>query len=325
MADLQTADVTVSDQSPALEDMRQQVLAGLRRAPKALPSLFLYDDDGLALFNQICEQPEYYPTRTEISILEAKRDTLRKLIPSGAAVIAPGAGAGIKTRLLLESLDQPASYVAIDISGEHLEASTQEINTALPDLAVVSVCADFTQPLDLPLDEMGDAFRLVYFPGSTIGNFEPAAALELLKKFSKLAGPNGGVLIGADLVKDVDLLEAAYDDAAGVSAAFAMNYLTRLNNELDADFDPAGWSYRAKYDADHSRIVMALESGSTQCVTIGGEPIEFQGGEWVRTEHSYKFTPDSFAAMAGKAGMRVESCWTDPKQLFSIQYLVNED
>lgn len=324
MADLQTEDVTVSDQSPALDDMRSQVLAGLRRKPKALPSLFLYDDRGLALFNQICETPEYYPTRTEISILEAQHDVLHQRLPKGTAIIAPGAGAGIKTRLLLESLDQPSAYVAIDISGEHLDASTQEINAAFPDLAVVSVCADFTQPLELPLSELGDAFRLVYFPGSTIGNLEPKDAIELLRKFATMAGSNGGVLIGVDLVKDAATLEAAYDDVAGVSAAFAMNYLTRMNRELEADFEPEVWRYRAHYDAKHSRIVMALVSEVDQVVAIGGEPIAFQAGEAVRTEHSYKFTPESFAAVAAEAGLRVAECWTDPQQLFSVQYLLAE-
>jgi dimethylhistidine N-methyltransferase len=321
MSDLQTEEVLISDQSPALADMRSQVLAGLRRAPKALPSLFLYDDDGLALFNQICETPEYYPTRTEIGILEAQHDTLRKLIPAGASVIAPGAGAGIKTRLLLESLDEPSSYVAIDISNEHLVASAHEINEAFPELAVVSVCADFTKEVDLPLDQLGDAFRLVYFPGSTIGNFEPDAALALLKELGHLLGEKGGILIGADLVKDAPTLEAAYDDAAGVSAAFAMNYLTRMNNELEADFDLSKWSYKAWFDDEHARIVMSLESQTLQTVSISGEPITFKAGERVRTEHSYKFTEASFAELAAKAGLKVEHVWTDPQRLFSIQYL----
>jgi len=322
MSDLQTQVVTASDQSPALTDMRSQVLAGLRQKPKALPSLFLYDERGLALFNDICATPEYYPTRTEIGILKAQRAALRERIPSGAVVIAPGAGAGIKTRLLLESLDQPSAYVAIDISGEHLDASTQEINDAFPDLAVVSVCADFTQPLDLPLEELGDAFRLVYFPGSTIGNFEPESSIELLRMFKHLAGPRGGVLIGVDLLKDVTTLEAAYDDTQGVSAAFAMNYLTRLNHELDADFDLDQWQYRACYDAEHSRIVMALESQQAQRVTIDGEPVAFEAGEWVRTEYSYKYTPASFARLANVAGLRVAELWTDPRHLFSIQFLL---
>lgn len=322
MTELQTQAVTARNQSPALADMRSQVLAGLRQQPKALPSLFLYDELGLTLFNQICDTPEYYPTRTEIGILEAQRKALHELVPSGAAVIAPGAGAGIKTRLLLESLEQPCAYVAIDISGEHLEASAQEINAALPELAVVSVHADFMQPMDLPLDELREAFRLVYFPGSTIGNFEPYLQGELLRKLRQFAGSNGGVLIGVDLVKDVAPLEAAYDDAQGVSAAFAMNYLTRLNNELDADFDLDQWQYRAYFDAYHNRIVMALESQADQIATIDGEPISFAAGEWVRTEHSYKFTRETFAALAETAGLRVAEFWTDPLELFSVQYLV---
>jgi dimethylhistidine N-methyltransferase len=313
---------TVRDHAPELDSMRAQVLAGLETNPKYLPPLFLYDEEGMRLFNQITETPEYYPTRTEIGILESNADAFRELLGHDAVVIAPGAGAGIKTRLLLESLDHPRGYVPIDISREHLAESAAEINAAFPKLKVVPVCADFHEPLDLPLAEFGDAPRVVYFPGSTIGNMLPDDAVALLKTFRSMSNASGGVFIGVDLVKDVDVLEPAYNDAGGVSATFALNYLKRLNAELDADFDLEQWTYDAWFDPIESRIIMALISEIAQEVTLDDATVTFAARERVRTEYSYKFTLDSFAALAARAGLAVRHVWTDPKQWFSLQYLV---
>lgn len=314
--------VTVSDYSPAVRTMREEVLHGLSHAPKMLPSQYLYDERGAVLFEKICETPEYYPTRTEIAILRERIDEIVERLGPRVLVIEPGSGSGIKTRLLLEHLDQPAGYVPIDIAGEQLEAVANELNATFPDLAVLPVCADFTAEYELPACPKPIDRQVVYMPGSTIGNFTPPRAVKLLERMRSLVGPGGGILIGVDLKKDPAIVEPAYDDAAGVSAAFATNYLERLNRDLDADFDLGRFEYEAPYNPELGRIEMGLTSQRAQVVQIAGQAVRFERGERVLTELSHKYTLAEFAKLAARAGLSVEDVWLDPDGLFSVQYLI---
>jgi dimethylhistidine N-methyltransferase len=312
----------IDDRSPETAHMADEILAGLSASPKYFPSHYLYDERGLALFNEICETPEYYITRTEIAILDTAGEEIAQTIGAHAVVIAPGSGAGIKPRMLLDALHEPAAYVPIDISCEHLQESANEINRDFPTLRVAPICADFTNGLELPELDLPAERHVVYFPGSTIGNFNPGVRRDMLRMMRGLCTGDGGILIGVDLKKDVGTLEAAYDDAGGVSARFALNILTRLNRELEADCDLEQFTYGATYDAERGRIQMAIESLTDQTVHITGQPVEFAAGEKIRTEWSYKFSLEEFAALAEETGLRVQRVWTDPKNLFSIQYLL---
>lgn len=310
----------VHDLAPETAQMRTEVLAGLQQEPKRFPSHYLYDDRGARLFEQICEVEEYYVTRTEKAVMRQHAADISRHIGARAVLIEPGSGAGEKAQALLAELDEPAAYVPIDVAGEQLAEVAADIDRSYPEVDVVPVCADFTAKHELPLDQVDGERRVVYFPGSTIGNFEPAEARELLRRMAELAGPDGGVLIGVDLKKDPAILEPAYDDAAGVSAAFGQNILVRLNRELGADFDLEQFEYRARYDEARGRIEMALVSQSDQDVTIGETTIRFEAGERAVTEYSYKYTLAEFAQLAAEAGLTVVKAWTDPKQLFSVQY-----
>jgi L-histidine N-alpha-methyltransferase len=316
-----TPEIDLTDLSPATSTMRADVLAGLRRRPKVLPSQYLYDDKGAVLFEQICEQQEYYPTRTEVAILESQLDDIADAVGPDALVVEPGSGSGIKTRLLLERLDAPVAYVPIDIACEQLTRVAQEFNQTFPDLTVLPVCADFTGDYDLPDAPRQPQRVLAYFPGSTIGNFERGDAVAVLDRLRRLVGDDGGILVGVDTKKDPTIIEPAYDDAAGVSAEFALNYLDRMNRELGADFDRDQFHYAAPYVAERGRIEMGLVSRSDQDVRIGNETVAFAAGEHVVTELSHKYTPDEFADVAADAGLSVAHVWQDPKGWFSVQYL----
>lgn len=297
------------------------VLAGLRQAQKQVEPKYFYDEAGSQLFEQICRQPEYYPTRTELGIMASHVGEMAELVGPGAALIEYGAGSGRKTQLLLENLDTPAAYVPVDISREFLLESASRLARRYPDVEVLPVCADFTRPLALPEPSAAPARHVFYFPGSTIGNFGHAQAVALLKGMRTEAGDDGGLLIGVDLVKPPEILEAAYNDRAGVTAAFNLNLLARFNRELDADFDLDAFRHLAVFDAPAGRIEMRLVSERTQRVRVAGEAFDFAAGEYIVTEHSHKYTKDQFAALAVTAGFRLETLWTDPEQLFSVQYL----
>ncbi len=297
-----------------------EVLAGLSGVRRTLPCKYFYDADGSALFDRICELPEYYQTRTEDAILETCFGEVAAHVGGCRTLVEFGSGSSLKTRRLLEGLEGLRQYVPVDISGDHLHETAERLRAEHPGLTVTPVCADYTT-----LDADHLAFTqdtLFYFPGSTIGNFDPGDAVEFLRYVRRLCeGRAGRLLIGVDLKKDVRLLEAAYNDAEGVTAAFNRNILCHINRALEADFDPDAFDHYAFYNAERSRIEMHLVSRRRQRVCIGGRMLEFLEGESIHTENSYKYAPEEFAALAGAAGLCVEGFWTDPDRLFSIQLL----
>jgi len=290
----QTTPETYSGSERAVEcdQMRREVLAGLAQPEKFLPSKYLYDARGAKLFERICELDEYYVTRVETAILREHASQMAERLGPGALVIEPGSGSGIKTRMLLEALRDPAGYVPVDISCEQLYDYANGLRADYPELDVRPLCADFTDDLDVPETQRAASRRVVYFPGSTIGNFSDENAIELLRRMRDLTGDNGAVLIGVDLKKDRALLEAAYDDSEGLSAAFALNVLERLNRELAADFDLDEFSYLSSYSEQAGRIEMYIVSERQQRVCVAGKTIELRAGERIRTEYSRKFSID---------------------------------
>jgi dimethylhistidine N-methyltransferase len=298
---------------------RADVLAGLSRPQKRLPAKYFYDAAGSRLFDQITELPEYYPTRTELGILRAHAAEMAARCGPRCLLIEPGAGSLTKVRLLLDRLDRPAGYVPVDVSGEHLRGAAAALADDYPALPVTPVVADFTRPFALP--DSAASRRVAFFPGSTVGNFDPPEADALLKRFARLVGPGGGVLIGIDLRKDVVVLERAYDDAAGVTAAFNLNLLVRINRELDADFDLGAFRHRAFYNRERSRIEMHLVSDGAQRVRVCGRAFDFRPGESIHTENSHKYDVTEFAARAAACGLRLDETWTDEQNYFAVLYL----
>jgi dimethylhistidine N-methyltransferase len=308
------------DFHPPRADMRVDVLAGLSRAQKELSPKYFYDERGSHLFEDITRLPEYYLTRTENRIMEAFLPEMAQRIGPGAAVVEFGSGTGEKIRRLLKHLYRPVACVPVEISRNHLLASAQSLAEDHPALQVIAVCADFTRPFELP-PISGAQRNLVFFPGSTIGNFAPEEAVSLLKVMRQVAGNNGALLIGADLVKETATLEAAYNDSQGVTAAFNLNLLRRINRELGADFDLDTFEHQAVYNAPAGRIEMYLVSRRAQEVHIDGHRFGFSKGEHILTEYSHKYELEGFAEMVTSAGFKVEQVWTDPKQQFSVHYL----
>ena len=301
--------------------LAQQVLLGLTEHPKRLSPTYLYDAHGSALFELICRQPEYYLTRTELEIMRRHGREIAERIGPRALLLELGSGASLKTRILLDRLPDLAAYVPVDISRTSLRAAARSIRESYPRLEVLPVEADFTRPFALPTARAEAARTIVYFPGSTIGNFDSAPAVELLALARRLAGPQGALLIGIDLVKDRELLLRAYDDAAGVTAAFDLNMLTRINRELGADFNLQHFRHAAVWNASESRIEMHLTSLMPQSVNLAGETIDFEAGEPIVTEHCHKYTEESFAALATRAGWKARASWSDERGFFSVQYL----
>ncbi len=306
---------------PATDSDRDEVIAGLRRSPKEIHCKFFYDREGSRLFDRICELEEYYPTRTELAIMRRDAAEMGSLIGPRAAVIEYGSGSSLKTPILLDALDDPVAYVPIDISRGHLEASAARLAERYREIEVLPLHADYTGPIELPASRRRARRRVVYFPGSTIGNFAPAEAIAFLHRIAAVCGADGGALIGVDLKKDKDVLERAYDDREGVTAAFNLNLLRRFNRELGADFDLDGFRHLAFYDEDLGRIEMHLVSRRRQTVQIGGERITFEAGERIHTENSYKYSREDFRRLAAAGGLEVERVWTDDDRLFSVQYL----
>ncbi len=321
-AKLSSAAVDFIDLEPAVEQMGRDVIEALSRSPqKELPTQYLYDERGSALFDQICEVPEYYPTRTELSIMERDVGVMADAIGPGALIIEYGSGSSVKTRRLLEQLRDPAGCVLVDISRDHLLRSAEELAARFPDVEVLPVCADFTAPFEVPAPRKTVGRRVVYFPGSTIGNFLPQPATQLLEQMAQQVGPGGGLLIGTDLRKDPAILEAAYNDAQGVTAAFNLNLLSRINRELSANFDLGAFYHQAIYDEELGRIEMLLVSRRAQQVTIAGQRFAFAEGETIRTEYSHKYAVEGFQRIAAKAGFAPSQVWTDPRSLFAVHLL----
>ncbi len=303
-------------------DFLDDVLVSLAAKPRSVQSKYLYDERGSALFEQICALDEYYLTRTESEILRQNADAIVACLETDCMLIEYGSGSGTKTRILLDQARELAAYVPIDISTGILMRSAEALRVRYPGLKVCPVAADYTGDYELPKLDPRETSRVVWFPGSTIGNFTPEEAHEFLDHVARVAGPGGGLLIGVDLHKDTPTLEAAYDDSAGVSAEFALNLLDRMNRELGADFDRERFGYRARYDETELRIEMSIVSLEAQRVRVGPREFSLAADETIRTEYSYKYTLAGFDERARAAGLRSERVWTDPAALFSVHYLV---
>jgi dimethylhistidine N-methyltransferase len=310
------------DLHPPADDFAAEVLEGLGREPKTLPCKYFYDDAGSRLFDRICELDEYYPTRTEVAVLRRYRRDIATLIGSNAQLIEFGSGASIKIRILLDAIGGSIDYIGVDISKEHLIAATQALASDFSRVRVTALCADYTHEFSLPEGTArAGAKRVGFFPGSTIGNFMPADGRAFLAGAARLLGTGGEFLIGVDLKKDRGLIEAAYNDRAGVTAAFNLNLLVRINRELGADFDLSAFSHRAVYNVREGRIEMHLASERDQIVSVAGRSFAFRRGDTIHTENSYKFAIDEFRALSEEAGFEPVRVWTDDARLFSVHYL----
>ena len=317
--------IAFHDHHPTPADLRAEVLSGLGANPKRLSPKFFYDQRGSRLFDAITQLPEYYPTRTEIALLAEWGDDIAEYLGRGQVLVELGSGSSIKIRTLLEAL-APAVYVPVDISREHLLASAESLSRHFPGLCIEAVCADYSGPFELPLDPRWGR-PAAFFPGSSIGNFEPAAAVRLLGRVARVLGPGGRLLIGVDLKKDRAVLEAAYNDRQGVTAAFNLNLLARINRELGADFDADAFEHRAWLDTTPDpqlpdgpwRIEMHLVSRRDQRVRVDGHRFDFAEGESIHTESSYKYDIAGFGRLAALAGFETERVWTDAERRFSVQ------
>jgi L-histidine N-alpha-methyltransferase len=299
-----------------------QVIAGLQESPPRISPIWFYDQRGSALFQRICELPEYYPTRTELGIMRAHAADMAAALGSDVAIIEPGSGASLKTRLLLDVLDAPAAYVPVDISRESMLDAARRLQRDYPRLRVRPVCADFTAPFDLPSTVLRDARRrVVYFPGSTLGNFAVEEAVGLLQRFAAIVGPDGALLLGLDRVKPAAILERAYDDDAGVTAEFNLNALRHLNRELGTRFDLSAFKHRACWVAEHERIEMHLVARRALSFEVGTETFRLDRGDYLLTEYSHKYTRESAAGLAAAAGLAVRRTWSDAREWFSVLLL----
>lgn len=303
-----------------MTEFEQALVTGLSARPRRIAPKWFYDAEGSRLFERICELPEYYPTRTELALLDRHAPEIASRIGPRCEIVEFGAGAIRKLRVLLGALDRPARFVPIDISGEHLLDAATSLRRAHPALEVRPVVADFTRALALP---PAAGPRIGFFPGSSIGNFDPPAAVELLRHFASLLG-GGGLLIGVDRIKDPAILHAAYNDSAGVTAAFNLNLWARANREAGAGFELSQWMHSAFYNAPLQRIEMHLVSRCVQRVTVAGASFEFAEGASVHTENSYKYTVAGFQALAREAGFTPAACWSDRANRFALHWLTPE-
>ncbi len=316
------------DLHPPVDDFRAEVIYGLSQPQKAIAPKFLYDQSGASLFDDICTLDEYYLTRTEMAILRSHAAEIADLIGHGV-LIEFGSGSSAKVRILLDASPRLSTYVALDISKRHLYNACFDLVADYPQLSAIALCTDYTQPIQLPDSPELRHHKVGFFPGSSIGNLEPDDAIRFLKHTTTLlrsggGEPGGGLIIGVDLKKDAAILEPAYDDDRGISAAFALNLLDRINRELGANFDRTQFGYRAVYNPDDGRIEMYIVSLVDQVVQLGAMPLVFAQGETLRTEYSYKYTVAEFQDLALQAGFRPHRVWVDPQQLFSVHYLTLE-
>ena len=303
--------------------LARDVVDGLSQHPKRLPPKYFYDAAGSELFEQITLLPEYYPTRTELGILRERGSAIAAFVPNGAALVEFGAGATTKVRLLLNECAF-AAYVPVDISGDFLKAQADALRRDFPRLAVLPVTADFTAPFALPETIAGKP-KVGFFPGSTIGNFEPHEACAFLRTARDILGQNAGMIVGVDLEKDDRVLYEAYNDKAGVTARFNLNLLNRINRELGGNFDASAFTHRAIYNRERHRIEMHLISRKAQTVRVLGRSFSFRAGETIHTENSYKYSLERFAALARGSGWTPRACWTDSADMFSVHALVASD
>lgn len=315
------AQAALTDLRPQPDDIAADAIAGLSRTPKSLPSKYFYDAEGSRLFEAITRQPEYYLTRVELALMEAQMPSIAQAIGGGVHVVEFGSGSGRKTELLLEGLDAPVAYTPIEISRTALMDSVTRLGQQFADVEMLPVCADFTRPVPLPAAARRAQRTLVFFPGSTLGNFNNAEAVQLLTSMRDTMAADGCALIGIDLDKDPATIEAAYNDLAGVTAAFTLNLLARLNREIGSDFNLDGFRHHAVYARERMRIETALVSERAQAVHIGDRCFEFAEGEAMRVEVSQKYTDASFAALAAQAGLRVSHGWNDARDCFGLRLL----
>ena len=306
-------------QSPEASEFEIDVLEGLRAVPKYVPAKYFYDAAGSHLFERITELPEYYPTRCEIRILRREAGEIAKLIPSGSALVEFGSGSSKKARILLGAAPKLAAYVPVDICGEMIEQEAAELRPDFPQLKVLPVTADICKPFTLPQEAKVAPARVGFFPGSTIGNFEPHEAAGFLRNAANILGKGAILYVGTDLIKPVDVLNAAYNDAEGVTAQFNLNLLTRINRELGGTFRLDSFEHHAFYNRERHRVEMHLASLKRQKVKVAGETIDFRAGETIHTENSYKYSVDSLAALARGIGWLPVRAWTDSRKYFSIQ------
>jgi dimethylhistidine N-methyltransferase len=312
------ADAHLPDEQTSV--FARDAIGDLSQQPKRLSPKYFYDATGSELFEAITRLPEYYPTRTELGILRDRGGEIAAIVPDGAALIEFGAGATTKVRLLLEK-SAFAAYVPVDISGDFLHAQAATLRKDFPDLAIYPVAADFTAPFALPAEIAGMP-KVGFFPGSTIGNFEPHEASRFLRSAREILGHGAQMIVGADLEKDERVLYDAYNDAAGVTARFNLNVLVRMNRELGGNFDLSAFTHRAIYNRERHRIEMHLISKKQQAVRMLGTSFSFRPGESIHTENSYKYSIERFAALARGAGWQVRESWTDAKAMFSVHALV---
>ncbi len=313
------------DLQPTTSDFLRDAIAGLSSSPRTLPCKYFYDERGAALFRQICEVPEYYITRAETEILATDGEEIAALLGPRCEIVGLGTGGGRKTRALLAQLAEPVAYMPVDVDKESLATSATQLSTAMPTLEVLPICADFLEEFTLPEPSRKGDRIVVYFPGSTVGNLEPEPACHFLERIAKMAGRGGALLIGVDLQKPPEIIERAYNDAAGVTAEFNLNLLVRANRELGADFEVANWAHRAVYNALEGRIEMHLISAARQTVRLGTEQFGFEEGENIITEYSYKHSRNGFIALARSAGFEFRRLWTDRQELFGLFYLIVPD
>jgi dimethylhistidine N-methyltransferase len=304
-----------------LEPLLREVLDGLRAEQPTLPCKLFYDELGSQLYEQITALDEYYPFRAEVEILERHGAPIARALGEGAIVVEYGSGSSVKTRLLLDCLHACAGYVPIDISREHLQQAARGIAQLYPHLHVLAICTDFTEPVTLPARVATLRPRVAFFPGSTIGNFDPPAATRLLRNIRELVGSSGRLLIGVDVPKDRATLELAYDDPHGVTARFNLNILTHVNRLFGADLDPGCFRHEAIWNAAHSRMEMHLRCTREHHATLAGERLAFSRGQSIWTESSYKYSPGQFHAISAAAGFAPESVWFDSRQHYSLHLM----
>jgi len=302
------------------QEVLRDVIEGLSKSQKEIPSKYFYDQKGSWLFDRICNLKEYYLTRTEVSILKQNMDEIAELMGPRVKLIEFGSGSSQKTRLLLDHMKNLAAYIPIDISRDYLFKASTQLEEEYPDLKIEPVCADYTQPFDLPEYDWEYNRKIIYYPGSTIGNFSPRKARQFLKLMANIVKPEGGVLIGVDLKKDREILEDAYNDDQGVTAAFNKNILEHMNRLVDSDFDLDAFEHKAFYNEEKGRIEMHLLSAKEQVVQVDDVEFVFKKGETIHTENSYKYSLDEFEDLVSKEFL-VQKVWTDEDEKFSVQYM----
>ena len=317
--------VSFLDLNPPQSDFLAAVSKGLSRKKKSIPCKFFYDEYGSQLFNRICELEEYYPTRTEIAVLEEHLGEISELIGRSAHLVELGSGASVKIRILLNALTDLAQYTAVDISRDHLIESACALAWDFPNLDVAAVCADYTKEFHVEDPKRKKASRNVaFFPGSTIGNFTPNEARKFLLKLAKSLGKGSGLLIGVDLKKDASIVSAAYNDAVGITSDFNLNLLTRINRELNGNFELNAFRHEASYTKRTGRVRMELVSLKKQTVMVENQEFDFLKGETIHTENSYKYSISDFRNLCSTAGYTPVACWTDSNSLFSVHYFTAE-